>query len=86
MPLNRIEIIKKISPKYFLKKDPLNNKRILIAHCRDDDVVPFENFVHIKEHLGLNEKNAIAFETGTHSFRGHRDEIFKYSLEFLKKL
>jgi len=80
------EIIKKISPKYFLKKDPLNNERILIAHCRDDDIVPFENFIHIKEHLGLNDENAIAFENGGHSFRGHRDEIFEHSLEFLKKL
>ena len=80
------EIIKKISPKYFLKKDPLNNERILIAHCRDDEVVPFENYIHTKEHLGLNVENAIVFEDGGHSYRGHRDEIFEYSLEFLKKL
>jgi len=80
------EIIKKISPKYFLKKNPLNNERILIAHCRDDDIVPFENFIYIKEQLGLNDENAILFENGGHSFRGHRDEVFKHSLEFLKKL
>ena len=80
------EIIKKISPKYFLKQDPLNNERILIAHCQDDDIVIFDNFIHIKEHLGLNDKNAIVFENGGHSFRGHRDEVFEYSLEFLKKL
>ncbi len=80
------ETIKKISPKYFLKKSSSNNERILIFHCRDDDIVPFENFTHIKEHLGLNQENSIIFETGAHSFRGHRDEIFEYSLEFLKKL
>lgn len=80
------EIIKKISPKYFLKRDPSNNERILIAHCQDDDIVLFENYLHIKEHLGLNDGNAIAFENGGHSFRGHRDEIFEHSLEFLKKL
>ncbi len=80
------KMIKIISPKYFLKKDPSNNNRILIAHCRDDDTVPFENFIHIKEHLGLNDKNALIYETGGHSFRGHRDEIFEHSLNFLKKL
>lgn len=80
------EILKNISPKYFLKQDPLNNERILIAHCQDDDIVIFDNFIHIKEHLGLNDRNAIVFEDGGHSFRGHRDEVFEHSLEFLKKL
>ncbi|TFG02041.1 MAG: hypothetical protein EU540_02325 [Promethearchaeota archaeon] len=80
------ELIKKISPKWFLEKDPSNNNRILIAHCRDDDTVPFENLLHIKEHLGLNSENAIIYETGGHSFKEHRDEIFEHSLDFLKKL
>ena len=81
------EIIKKISPKYFLKQDPLNNnERILIAHCQDDNIVTFDNFIHIKEHLGLNSRNAIIFEDGGHSFRGHRDEVYEHSIEFLKKL
>ena len=80
------EIIKKISPKYFLKQDPLNNERILIAHCQDDDIVTFDNFIHIKEHLGLNDRNVIVFENGGHSFRGQRDKVFEHSLEFLKKL
>jgi len=80
------EIIRKISPKSFLKKDPLNNERILIAHCRDDDTVPFENLHHFKQHLELNDENVIEFDTGGHTFSGHREEIFNYSLEFLKKL
>jgi len=80
------EIINKISPKSFLKKDPLNNERILIAHCRDDDTVPFENLHSIKESLGLNNENVIVFDTGGHTFSGHREAIFNYSLEFLKKL
>ena len=80
------EILKKISPKYFLKQDPSNNERILIAHCQDDDIVVFDNFLHIKEHLGLNDRNGKVFEDGGHSFRGHRDEVFEHSLEFLKKL
>ncbi|MFX0083744.1 MAG: alpha/beta hydrolase family protein [Candidatus Hodarchaeota archaeon] len=80
------EIIKKISPKYFLKKDQLNNERILIAHCRDDDTVPFENLHYIRKSLGLNDENVLEFDTGKHTFSGHREEIFNYSLEFLKKL
>ena len=80
------EIIKKISPKYFLKRDPSNNERILIAHCHDDDIVPFENLIQAKEHLGLNDANAKVYEDGGHSFRGHRDDIFEHSLKFLKKL
>ncbi|MFX1412011.1 MAG: alpha/beta hydrolase family protein [Promethearchaeota archaeon] len=79
------DIIKRISPKYFLKEDPLN-KRILIAHCKDDQRIPFENFNQIKEKLRLNDENTIKFDTGGHSFKGHREEIFKYSHEFLKKL
>jgi dipeptidyl aminopeptidase/acylaminoacyl peptidase len=80
------DIIKKISPKYFLKKIPLNNERILIAHCKDDDRVPFENLIQIKECLGLKDENVIEFDTGGHTFSGHREEIFNYSLKFLEKL
>jgi predicted alpha/beta-fold hydrolase len=79
-------IIKKVSPKYFLKKDPSNNKRILIAHCKDDQRIPFENILQIKEHLGLNDENTVIFETGGHSFKEHREELFEYCLNFLKKL
>ena len=80
------EIITKISPKHFLKNEPRNNERILISHCKDDDTVPFENFIQIKEHLGLNNENAIEFNTGGHTFSGHREEIFNIALNFLKNL
>jgi predicted alpha/beta-fold hydrolase len=80
------EIINKISPKSFLNKNPRNNQRIMIAHCRDDDTVPFINLYQIKEHLGLNDENVVEFATGGHTFSGHREEIFNYSLEFLKRL
>ncbi|MFX1313441.1 MAG: alpha/beta hydrolase family protein, partial [Promethearchaeota archaeon] len=80
------DIVRKISPKNFLKKDPMNNQRILIAHCKDDDRVPFENLHHIQEHLGLSDENVIEFDTGGHTFSGHREDIIKYSLKFLKKL
>ena len=80
------EAIKDISPKYFLKKDPLNNERVLTAHCKDDQQIPFENILHIKEHLGLNDENTLIYETGGHSFKEHREELFEKSIEFLKKL
>ena len=80
------ESIQKISPKYFLKEEPLNNKRILIAHCKDDNRIPFSNLSQIKKHLGLNTENVIQFDDGGHSFKGHREEIFNISLKFLKKI
>jgi esterase/lipase len=79
------DIIKKISPKYFLKKNPSNNDRILIAHCRDDERIPFENLEQIQEHLGLPPENVIIYDSGGHSFKGHRDELFEKVIEFLKK-
>ena len=80
------EIIQKISPKYFLKNDPSNNNRILIAHCKDDNRIPFSNLSQIKKRLGLNAENVIEFETGGHSFKGHREDIFDASLNFIKKI
>ena len=80
------EIIKKISPKYFLKNELSNNKRILIAHCKDDNRIPFSNLSQIKNQLGLNSENVIQFEAGGHSFKGHREDIFNASLKFIKKL
>jgi esterase/lipase len=79
------ELIEKMSPKYFLKKDQLNNKRILLGHCKDDERIPFDNVLQIKEHLGLNDENVMIFDTGGHSFAGYREEVFERALEFLKK-
>jgi dienelactone hydrolase len=79
------DIVEKVSPRYFLKKDPKNNERILIAHCRDDPRIPFHNVESIKEQLGLSEENVMVFDTGGHSFKGHRDEVFEKSIEFLNK-
>ncbi|NVM17350.1 MAG: alpha/beta hydrolase [Candidatus Lokiarchaeota archaeon] len=80
------EIVQKISPKYFLKDEQLNNKIILIAHCKDDKRIPFSNLAQIKKHLNLSAENVIQFEEGGHSFKGHREEIFNISLNFLKKI
>jgi len=80
------DLIEKISPKYFLKEDPLNNNRILIGHCKDDQRMPFENVVQIKEHLALSDENVMIFDEGGHSFQGHREEVFERSINFLKKL
>lgn len=79
------EVIKQISPKYFIKKANSNNQRILLAHCKDDERIPFENVLAIKEHLGLADSNLIVYDIGGHSFKGHRDDIFDLSLKFLQK-
>lgn len=79
------DIIKKISPKYFLKKDDRNNNRILIAHCKDDNRIPFENLFDIQTHLGLDNENVLIYENGGHSFKGHREELLKYCIEFINK-
>ena len=77
---------KLISPKNYLKKDPSNNKRVLIAHCKDDIRIPFENVLQIKEHLDLNDENVLRYENGGHSFEGHKDHLFYRALEFLNKI
>jgi len=79
------DVVKKVSPKYFLNKDPKSDERILIAHCRDDPRIPFHNLESIKEQLDLSEENVIVFDKGGHSFKEHRDDIFEQSLEFIKK-
>lgn len=77
------EDIKFISPKNYLKKDPINNERILIAHCRNDDIIPFENILQIKEQLGLNNENVIIYEGGKHAFSGYRHDLFYRAIEFI---
>jgi pimeloyl-ACP methyl ester carboxylesterase len=79
------KIAEMISPKIFLKKDPSNNKRILIAHCKDDERIPFVNVLQIKDHLGLSDDNVLIYEKGGHSFQGLHDDIFNCAVEFLKK-
>jgi alpha-beta hydrolase superfamily lysophospholipase len=79
------EDIRKISPKYFLKQSQENDKRILIAHCKDDPRIPFENLSQIKNALGLNSENVIEYEDGGHSFKGHREDIFEKTIRFLKE-
>jgi len=77
-------IIKTVSAKYFLTDDPSNNERILLAHCKDDEVIPFENLLAIKEHLRLRDENIIVFDTGGHSFKGHQEDIFEKAFKFIK--
>lgn len=79
------EVVQKISPNYFLKNDPQNNFRILIAHCKDDLRIPFENVLKFKEHLGLRDENVLIYNSGGHSFKDHRDELFSQIIKFLKK-
>lgn len=79
------EVVKKVSPKYFLKKDPQNSERILIAHCRDDPRIPFDNLIQIKHQLGLPDENVLVYNSGGHSFKGYREDLFEKALQFLNK-
>jgi len=58
----------------------------LIAHCENDDQIPFNNIFQIKKHLGLDDENVITYEGGSHAFRDHREQLFERVLEFLKRL
>ncbi|MFX0070323.1 MAG: alpha/beta hydrolase family protein [Candidatus Hermodarchaeota archaeon] len=78
------DVIEYISPKYYLKQDPANLNRILIAHCKDDPRIPFDHFREIKAHLGFDNHNAIEYDTGGHSFKGNREELFQRVLDFLQ--
>ena len=80
------EIIKEISPKYFLKSNPTNNRRILISHCIDDDIIPYENVILLKNHLNISDKNVITYKTGKHSFDNHKEDLFRNCLKFIKKI
>ncbi|TFF97289.1 MAG: hypothetical protein EU547_04755 [Promethearchaeota archaeon] len=78
------EVITKISPMYFLKKETMNKSRILIAHCRDDKQIPFKNLKLIKKRLDLPDDNVLIYSEGGHSFRGHREDLFQEALKCLK--
>ncbi len=80
------DMIKKISPNYNIGKDPSNNKRIFLAHCKDDPRIPIRDVFQIKEHLGLNDENVLIFENGGHSFKGHREKVFEWVIQILKKI
>ncbi|MFX0003857.1 MAG: alpha/beta hydrolase family protein [Candidatus Hermodarchaeota archaeon] len=82
----KVGMSKDISPKYFLTKTPLNNERILIAHCKDDNRIPYENVLEIKKKLGLKDENVIIYENGGHLFEDHKDDLFNHIKEFLKKI
>ena len=77
-------IIKHISPKYFIEARPSNNNRILLAHCKDDPQIPFDNVFQIQDQLELADENVLIFEEGGHSFKGHREEILHKSLKFIE--
>jgi predicted alpha/beta-fold hydrolase len=78
------DVIEHISPKYYLKQDPANLNRILIAHCKDDPRIPFDHFREIKSHLGFDNHNAIEYDTGGHSFKGNREDLFHRVLDFIQ--
>jgi len=47
-----------------------NDYRVMLAHCKDDQVVNYENFEMNKEFLNMKPENYISFEKGNHAFAG----------------
>ncbi|MFO8019571.1 MAG: alpha/beta fold hydrolase [Promethearchaeia archaeon] len=80
------DLIKKMSAKYFLRQKEENNERILIGHCKDDNQIPFENVLKIKDHLGLQDENVMIFDEGGHSFDGKKEIVFKKIMIFFRKI
>lgn len=78
------EIIKEVSPIYYLEERKSNINRILLSHCEDDPRIPFKNLSFIKNHLNLPDSKVIIYKDGGHSFKNHRDDLFEKCLEFLK--
>ncbi|MBN1803016.1 MAG: hypothetical protein JW891_16015 [Candidatus Lokiarchaeota archaeon] len=78
------EVIHEISPRYYIKEYPNNKNRILIAHCRDDKIIPFSNLVQIQQKLQLSDDNVIIYDSGGHSFKGDKSDLFTRILKFLR--
>ncbi|MBY8983109.1 MAG: alpha/beta fold hydrolase [Candidatus Lokiarchaeota archaeon] len=47
-----------------------NNYRVMLAHCKDDEIINYENFEINRRFLGLKPANYIIFKNGNHSFAG----------------
>jgi len=47
-----------------------NDYRVMLAHCKDDEVLHYGNFAINKEYLNMPPENYIDFENGNHSFAG----------------
>lgn len=47
-----------------------NDYRVMLAHCKDDEMINYENFEINKKFLNLKPENYIVFEKGNHKFAG----------------
>jgi pimeloyl-ACP methyl ester carboxylesterase len=47
-----------------------NDYRIMLAHCKDDEVLHYGNFEINKKFLNMPPENYIVFDTGNHAFVG----------------
>ncbi len=47
-----------------------NDYRVMLAHCKDDEMINYENFEINKKFLNLKPENYIVFEKGNHMFAG----------------
>jgi len=47
-----------------------NDYRVMLAHCKDDEILNYENFEVNRDFLNMPPENFIDFETGNHAFAG----------------
>ena len=52
-----------------------NDYRVTLAHCKNDQVVNYENYEINKEFLNMKPENYIDFELGNHAFAGMETAI-----------
>ena len=52
-----------------------NDYRVTLAHCKNDQVVNFENFGVNKDFLKMKRANCIVFDEGNHAFAGMETAI-----------
>jgi acetyl esterase/lipase len=52
-----------------------NDYRVTLAHCKNDQVVNFENFRINQDFLRMKRANYIVFEEGNHAFAGNETAI-----------
>ncbi|MBD3352919.1 MAG: alpha/beta fold hydrolase [Candidatus Lokiarchaeota archaeon] len=73
---------KLMSPKYHLKKDVENHKRLYMLTCKDD-FLPFEDFIKNVELSGIDETNYFVLEKGGHYHYGQKQLVLIKMIEWL---
>ena len=78
--------IHEVSPEVKIREDFNYSNRVFLAHCQDDEVIPFgKHFIKNVEKLRLPSENTLIFERGGHEFKGNTAPLVARMLYWLKK-